>query len=160
MGGEALQQDAMFSYISAEQRVSADDPLRKLRPLVDEALKKLSRRFAACRLCDQPKEAETGRRNLWLDEDRRLDAQGEASRARASRVDVYLGGGGLQLDADSELDGADRMRSREKCVWNGKRAVIATRKGAGRRCGIPANGLKSRSKRSDVLRYCHSSAAC
>ena len=47
MRGEDLQQDAMFSYISAEQRVPPDHPLRKLRPLVDEALKKLSRRFTA-----------------------------------------------------------------------------------------------------------------
>jgi len=37
----------MFSYLSPEQRVPRDHPLRKLRPLVDEALKKRSRRFSA-----------------------------------------------------------------------------------------------------------------
>lgn len=47
MRGEDLQQNVMFSYLSPEQRVPPDHPLRKLRPLVDEALKKLSRRFTA-----------------------------------------------------------------------------------------------------------------
>jgi transposase len=47
MRGEDHQQNAMFSYLSPEQRVPQDHPLRKLRPLVDEALKKLSRRFTA-----------------------------------------------------------------------------------------------------------------
>lgn len=47
MRGEDLQQNAMFSYISPEQRVPPDHPLRKLRPLVDQVLKNLSRRFTA-----------------------------------------------------------------------------------------------------------------
>lgn len=47
MRGEDTQQNAMFSYLSPEQRVPPDHPLRKLRPLVDEVLKKLSRRFTA-----------------------------------------------------------------------------------------------------------------
>ena len=47
MRGEDHQQDAMFSYLSPEQRVPQDHPLRKLRPLVDTVLKKLSRRFTA-----------------------------------------------------------------------------------------------------------------
>jgi transposase len=47
MRGEDTQQNAMFSYLSPEQRVPQDHPLRKLRPLVDEVLKKLSRRFTA-----------------------------------------------------------------------------------------------------------------
>ncbi len=46
MRGEDTQQSAMFSYLSPEQRVPQDHPLRKLRPLVDEVLRKLSRRFA------------------------------------------------------------------------------------------------------------------
>jgi transposase len=46
MRGEDTQQNAMFSYLSPEQRVPQDHPLRKLRPLADQALKKLSRRFA------------------------------------------------------------------------------------------------------------------
>jgi transposase len=47
MRGEDTQQNAMFSYLSPEQRVPQDHPLRKLRLLVDEVLKKLSRRFTA-----------------------------------------------------------------------------------------------------------------
>ncbi len=47
MRGEDHQQNAMFSYLSPEQRVPRDHPLRKLRPLVEEVLKKLSRRFTA-----------------------------------------------------------------------------------------------------------------
>src|SRR5215467_15467710 len=38
MRGEDHQQTAMFSYISPEQRVPANHPLRKLRPLVDAVL--------------------------------------------------------------------------------------------------------------------------
>jgi transposase len=47
MRGEDQQQHAMFSYLSPEQRVPRDHPLRKLRPWVDAALQKLSRRFTA-----------------------------------------------------------------------------------------------------------------
>jgi transposase len=47
MRGEDLQQSAMFSYLSPEERVPKDHPLRKLRPLVDGALRQMSRRFAA-----------------------------------------------------------------------------------------------------------------
>ena len=36
----------MFSYVSLEQRIPADHPLRPMRAMVDEALKKLSRRFS------------------------------------------------------------------------------------------------------------------
>ena len=45
MRGDDLQQDAMFSYVSPEQRVPADHPLRPIRRMVDEVLKGLSRRF-------------------------------------------------------------------------------------------------------------------
>jgi transposase len=47
MRGEDLQQSAMFSYLSPEKRVPKDHPLRKLRPLVDAALLRMTRRFAA-----------------------------------------------------------------------------------------------------------------
>ena len=47
MRGDDLQQNAMFSYLSPEQRVPQEHPLRKLRPLVDQVLKSLSRRFEA-----------------------------------------------------------------------------------------------------------------
>jgi transposase len=45
MRGDDPQQNAMFSYISPEQRVPQDHPLRRLRPKVDAVLKNLSRRF-------------------------------------------------------------------------------------------------------------------
>lgn len=47
MRGEDHQQTAMFSYISPEQRVPANHPLRKLRPLVDAVLTRLSPCFTA-----------------------------------------------------------------------------------------------------------------
>src|SRR5271156_2617998 len=45
MRGEDEQQSGMFSYISAEQRVKPDHPLRPMRKMVDEALRELSPRF-------------------------------------------------------------------------------------------------------------------
>jgi transposase len=46
MRGDDVRQGAMFSYVSPEQRVPADHPLRPIRQMVDEVLKSLSRRFA------------------------------------------------------------------------------------------------------------------
>jgi transposase len=37
----------LFSYLSPEQRVPADHPLRAIRTMTDEALRRLSRRFEA-----------------------------------------------------------------------------------------------------------------
>jgi transposase len=45
MRGDDLQQDAMFSYVSPEQRVPADHPLRPIRRMVDQVLKDLSSHF-------------------------------------------------------------------------------------------------------------------
>ena len=45
MRGKDSQQSAMFSYVSPEERVAADHPLRAIRPMVDRALKGLSRSF-------------------------------------------------------------------------------------------------------------------
>ena len=45
MRGQDTQQAALFSYISPEQRVPADHPLRPIRAMVDQALKALSPRF-------------------------------------------------------------------------------------------------------------------
>src|SRR5258705_3112240 len=45
MRGKVPQQSAMFSYVSPEQRVPADHPLRPVREMVDLALKGLSRSF-------------------------------------------------------------------------------------------------------------------
>src|SRR5689334_22746756 len=45
MRGFDCKQDGMFSYLSPEQRVPADHPLRKIRPLVDQILKEMSPQF-------------------------------------------------------------------------------------------------------------------
>src|SRR5580700_4919206 len=45
MRGPDTQQSAMFSYLSPEQRVPADHPLRPIRVMVDLALKALSPAF-------------------------------------------------------------------------------------------------------------------
>jgi transposase len=47
MRGDDLQQGAMFSYLSPEQRVPAAHPLRPIRQMVDRVLKRLSPRFEA-----------------------------------------------------------------------------------------------------------------
>ena len=39
MRGDDRQQQAMFSYLSPEERVPEDHPLRIIRPLVDEVLR-------------------------------------------------------------------------------------------------------------------------
>jgi transposase len=46
MRGEDQQQSGVFSYISAEQRVPQNHPLRPLRKMVDEGLAELSPRFS------------------------------------------------------------------------------------------------------------------
>jgi transposase len=45
MRGKDTQQSAMFSYVSPEERVSANHPLRPIRTMVDVVLKGLSRSF-------------------------------------------------------------------------------------------------------------------
>jgi transposase len=47
MRGDDEQQAAMFSYISPEQRVPADHPLRPIRKMTDEIFQQLSPRFDA-----------------------------------------------------------------------------------------------------------------
>jgi transposase len=51
------KQAGMFSYVSPEQRIPADHPLRPIRDMTDDVLRQLSRRFAAL----YPK---TGRRSI------------------------------------------------------------------------------------------------
>lgn len=46
MRGSDPKQDGMFSYLSPEQRVPAEHPLRPLRKMVDDILKEMSPRFA------------------------------------------------------------------------------------------------------------------
>jgi len=45
MRGDDHQQADMYSYLSPEQRVRENHPLRKIRAMVDEALKNMSERF-------------------------------------------------------------------------------------------------------------------
>jgi transposase len=45
MRGNDEQQGAVFSYVSAEQRIAADHPLRRIRAMTDAALRELSAGF-------------------------------------------------------------------------------------------------------------------
>jgi transposase len=45
MRGDDQQQDGVFSYVSLEQRVPSQHPLRRIRTMVDAALAELSGRF-------------------------------------------------------------------------------------------------------------------
>ena len=45
MRGNENQQGGMFSYVSMEERVPADHPLRPIRQLVDQILTTMSKRF-------------------------------------------------------------------------------------------------------------------
>src|SRR5262249_57944871 len=47
MRGTDRQQSSMFSYISAEQRVAKDHPLRAIRVMVDAALREVRPQFDA-----------------------------------------------------------------------------------------------------------------
>jgi len=46
MRGEDEKQDAVFSYVSPEERVPRDHPMRPVRKLVDQVLKEMSPQFA------------------------------------------------------------------------------------------------------------------
>lgn len=48
MRGADVMQGAMFSYVSLEDRISAEHPLRRLRVLVDAILASMSALFDAC----------------------------------------------------------------------------------------------------------------
>ena len=45
MRGDDQQQNHIFSYLSPEERVRKDHPLRAIRTMVDEVLGQLSRHF-------------------------------------------------------------------------------------------------------------------
>jgi transposase len=45
MRGDDRRPEPMFSYVSAEERIPADHPLRPIRALVDEILRDMSRDF-------------------------------------------------------------------------------------------------------------------
>ena len=46
MRGDDPRHEAMFSYVTPEQRVGTDHPLRPIRRMTDAALTRLSPRFA------------------------------------------------------------------------------------------------------------------
>jgi transposase len=46
MRGDDRRPDAMFSYVSAEERIPQDHPLRAIRVLVDEILREMSQEFS------------------------------------------------------------------------------------------------------------------
>jgi hypothetical protein len=58
MRGPDRQQSDMFSYLSPEQRVRKDHPLRAIRTMADQALVNMSKRFDAMY-------AKTGRANRF-----------------------------------------------------------------------------------------------
>ena len=45
MRSQDIQEVALYSYISPEQRVPADHPLRPIREMVNIVLRKISREF-------------------------------------------------------------------------------------------------------------------
>jgi hypothetical protein len=45
MRGDDQQQSGMFSYVSLEERVPQDHPLRRIRETVDEILRKRGKDF-------------------------------------------------------------------------------------------------------------------
>ena len=47
MRGDDEQSGHLFSYLSPEQRVPADHPLRTIRTMTDDAVRRLSPRFEA-----------------------------------------------------------------------------------------------------------------
>ena len=57
MRGPDIKQSAMFSYLSPEQRVPADHPLRKIREITDHMLQSLSGVFGR-------RYAQVGRRSI------------------------------------------------------------------------------------------------
>ena len=57
MRGHDEQTHHMFSYLSPEQRVPADHPLRAVRALTDHALKTMSRRGVVARIVTGPHDA-------------------------------------------------------------------------------------------------------
>ena len=57
MRGDDLQQFQVFSYVTPEERVPTDHPLRAIRKTVDEVLRSMSRQFDKLY-------AETGRKSI------------------------------------------------------------------------------------------------
>jgi len=87
MRGDDLEQMSVFSYVSAEQRIAADHPLRGIRRMVDEALRAMSLPLR-CRV------------RAWRTA---VDCAGEAG-ARAVVAGAVLGA------ERAAVDGADRLQ--------------------------------------------------
>jgi hypothetical protein len=78
MRGDDHQQSAMYSYLSPEQRVPADHPLRPIRQMSDEVMRQLGRRFSQ-NVCGQR---------------RTVDCSGEAVAGLAAASAVRCGASG------------------------------------------------------------------
>jgi transposase len=46
MRGDGQHQEAMFSYLTMEQRIPADHPIRAIRTMVDEAPRQMDAKFS------------------------------------------------------------------------------------------------------------------
>jgi transposase len=210
MRGEDLHQDHLYSYVSPEQRVPADHPLRPIRHTANTVLERLSPKLDAvysavgrrsippekllralllqvlytlrselllmeeldynllfrwfvglnmddpvwdatvyCKNRERLLKGEVaqaffaGGRNLWLVQDRGLDAQDAISRLGTGGLDVHLGAGGLQYGPPAQsVAGGGRMR--ERCLQSAKIALSgATQSPPGRASNPYLSSLKT-----------------
>src|SRR6266498_576592 len=113
MRGQDEQQLDVFSYVSPEQRVPQDHPLRPLRVMTDEALRELQPRFNKLY-------AKTGRPS------NRAVAEGSASWGLQGWMSLHLCGSRLQPRSHAE-SGASSGLSQGCNVSDGsKKDVLAT----------------------------------
>lgn len=114
MRGKDEQQLDVFSYISPEQRVPQDHPLRLLRAMTDEALQQLQLRFNRLYAkTGRPSIAPTRGGVLWVAEDDRIVAESSASRNLQGRMGLHLRSRSLQSSPYEESgDASDVSRDR------------------------------------------------
>ena len=99
MRGDDEQSGHLFSYLSPEQRVPADHPLRTIRVMTDEALRRLSPRFDAI-------DATTGRPSIPPEHLlRALLLQGLRDEGQAESEIIDLEAYAAELQAESDEDG-------------------------------------------------------
>ena len=126
MRGDDRQPHAMFSYVSAEQRVPQDHPLRAIRALIDEVLPDMRLRrpdaraarhaashaesdaarwkrdrspaYPTRRVRDEPTRASADRTSVRLAENHRLDPEGETAWPGQRRLAAGVRKCGLQPD--------------------------------------------------------------
>jgi transposase len=127
MRGADHQQADMYSYLSPEQRVRADRPLRAVRTMADAALKKMSKRFDAMY-------ATTGRPSippekllgaqLILPKNRNRLLEGDVAREFLSEVVKQAQAQGLTSDEHVTVDGTlieagqRQQEGRKEGAWN------------------------------------------